>query len=91
MVFTQPVCYEFQNIKVPVLLIIGTRDRMAIGVSKEVAATLGQYQLLGKLTKDKIANSELTELDQVGHLPQLKHSIVSSFRLPSFLIVDASQ
>ncbi len=75
MIFTQPVCYEFQNIKVPVLLIIGTRDRTAIGkqnVSKEVAATMGQYQVLGKITKDKIANSELAELDQVGHLPHIE-------------------
>ena len=31
MIYNQPVCYEFQNIKRPTLLIIGTRDRTAIG------------------------------------------------------------
>jgi pimeloyl-ACP methyl ester carboxylesterase len=31
MIYNQPVCYEFKNIKVPTLLIIGTRDRTAIG------------------------------------------------------------
>lgn len=31
MIFTQPVVYEFQNLNVPTLLIIGTRDRTAIG------------------------------------------------------------
>lgn len=30
MVFTQPIVYEFKNIKTPTLLIIGTRDRTAI-------------------------------------------------------------
>ena len=31
MIFTQPVLYEFKNIRAPTLLIIGTRDRTAIG------------------------------------------------------------
>ena len=31
MIFTQPVCYEFQNISCPTLLIIGTLDKTAIG------------------------------------------------------------
>ena len=75
MVFTQPVCYEFKNIKTPTLLIIGTRDRTAIGkqnVPKEVAATMGQYQHLGKETQQKIPGSELVELDNVGHLPHIE-------------------
>ncbi len=46
MIFTQPVVYEFQNIKAPTLLIIGTRDRTALGkplVSEEVRNTMGLY------------------------------------------------
>src|ERR1039457_565485 len=31
MIFTQPVCYEFENIKAPTLLIIGQLDRTALG------------------------------------------------------------
>ena len=31
MIYTQPVCYEFENIKVPTLLIIGQLDRTALG------------------------------------------------------------
>jgi pimeloyl-ACP methyl ester carboxylesterase len=75
MVFTQPVCYEFGNIKAPTLLIIGTRDRTAIGkqnVPKEVQATMGQYQKLGKDTQKKIPNAKLIELDNVGHLPHIE-------------------
>ena len=31
MIYTQPVMYEFSQIKVPVLLIIGGKDRTALG------------------------------------------------------------
>jgi pimeloyl-ACP methyl ester carboxylesterase len=75
MVFTQPVCYEFQNIKAPTLLIIGTRDKTAIGkplVSEEVRQTMGNYAMLGKTTRDKIPNSTLVEIPNVGHLPHIE-------------------
>ncbi len=75
MVFTQPVVYEFENLQVPTLLIIGTRDRTAIGktlVPEDVRKTMGQYQLLGKQTQKKIAGSKLVELPGVGHLPHIE-------------------
>ena len=76
MIFTQPVVYEFQNLNVPTLLIIGTRDRTAIGKAnvknKEIADKMGQYQILGKETQLKIKNSKLVELENVGHLPHIE-------------------
>jgi len=76
MIFTQPVVYEFQNLNVPTLLIIGTRDRTAIGKNNvkdpEVASKMGQYQILGKETQKKIKGSKLVELDNVGHLPHIE-------------------
>ncbi|RZJ33829.1 MAG: alpha/beta hydrolase [Flavobacterium sp.] len=76
MIFTQPVLYEFQNIQVPTLLIIGTRDRTAIGKAdvkdKSVRDKMGLYQLLGKETQKKIPNSQLIELDNVGHMPHIE-------------------
>lgn len=75
MIFTQPVLYEFGNIKSPTLLIIGTRDRTALGkplVSEEVGKTMGLYNQLGKSTRDKIPNAKLVELDNVGHLPHIE-------------------
>lgn len=74
-VFNQPVVYEFKNIKVPTLLIIGTRDRTAIGkdrAPKEVQAKMGQYQELGKKTQREIVGSKLVELENVGHLPHIE-------------------
>lgn len=75
MIFTQPVCYEFENIKAPALLIIGQLDRTAMGknlVSDDVRKTLGNYPVLGKSTHDKIKGSKLVELDGVGHVPHIE-------------------
>ena len=75
MIYTQPVVYELENIKVPTLLIIGQRDRTAIGknlVREEVRKTMGNYPELGKITQQRIKNSTLVELDNVGHLPHIE-------------------
>jgi len=75
MILTQPVVYEFEELEVPTLLIIGTRDRTALGknlVSKEVKATMGLYDELGKKTAKKIPNSELVEIPDTGHLPHIE-------------------
>lgn len=75
MIFTQPVVYEFSEINVPTLLIIGTRDRTALGknlVSKQVKSTMGLYDKLGKSTQHKIPNAQLVEIPDTGHLPQIE-------------------
>ena len=75
MIFNQPVVYEFKNIKCPTLLIIGTRDRTALGkplVSKEVRENMGLYQYLGKRTQQEIPNAKLVEIKNIGHLPHIE-------------------
>jgi pimeloyl-ACP methyl ester carboxylesterase len=75
MIFTQPVLYEFKNIKSPTLLIIGTRDKTAIGkqlVSEEIKKTMGNYAELGKKTQKAITNSKLVEIPDTGHLPHIE-------------------
>ncbi|WP_445357846.1 alpha/beta fold hydrolase [Microbulbifer sp. ANSA002] len=75
MVFTQPVIYEFADLTVPTLLIIGTRDRTAIGrarAAEPIKKTLGRYDLLGKKAAAIIPDAKLTELDGVGHIPQFE-------------------
>lgn len=75
MIYTQPVVYDFEKITAPTLLIIGTRDRTAIGkgnAPKELQPLMGLYQKLGKETQKKIKNSKLVELDNVGHSPHIE-------------------
>lgn len=73
MIFTQPVVYELPAIAAPTLLVIGQRDRTALGknlVAPEVAATLGDYPALGRRTAEAIPNATLVELEGIGHVPQ---------------------
>lgn len=75
MVVTQPVVYEFGNITCSTLLIIGTRDRTAIGkdsAPKELQPQMGRYDELGKTTQKAIPNSQLVELENIGHLPHIE-------------------
>lgn len=75
MIFTQPVVYEFNELAVPTLLLIGTRDRTALGknlVSQDVRESMGRYDRLGKITAEKIPASSLVELEDVGHLPHIE-------------------
>lgn len=75
MIYTQPVLYEFSALKIPVLLIIGQRDRTAPGrdaAPPDVQSKLGDYPRLGRKTAAAISQSKLVELDDLGHAPQVE-------------------
>lgn len=75
MIFTQPVYYEFQNLKMPTLLLIGTSDTTAIGsdiAPPEVKAKIGHYEVLGKQVAKLIPQSTLVEFPGMGHAPQME-------------------
>lgn len=75
MIFTQPVITEFKNFKMPVKLIIGTRDRTGPGRNWKkpgVDYELGRYDTLGKSAAALIPDAELFELDDLGHLPHIE-------------------
>ena len=76
MIFTQPVCYEFGNLKMPVALIVGKLDRTAIGkdrVPEERARQLGNYPVLAKKTATQIKNCQLMEMEGIGHVPHVEN------------------
>ncbi len=75
MAFTQPVLYEFGDLKMPVLLIIGQNDRTALGKAWAPAAVkdkMGNYPRLGQITKRSIPDCRLVEIESAGHLPQVE-------------------
>jgi pimeloyl-ACP methyl ester carboxylesterase len=72
MIYTQPVCYELGQISAPTLLIIGQRDRTAIGKDRatpEAAAKMGDFPALGRWAAKTIPHAQLVELADVGHMP----------------------
>lgn len=75
MIFTQPLVPKLPRIRVPTLLVIGTRDRTALGkpfAAPEVQKTMGDYEKLGKLTQERIPGAQLVEIPGVGHVPQVE-------------------
>lgn len=75
MIFTQPVVYELNLLKMPTLILIGDKDTTAIGkdiAPPEVRSKLGHYPELGKLTAQRISNSTLVEFPNLGHAPQIQ-------------------
>lgn len=75
MIFTQPVVYEFKNLTMPTLLLLGTRDRTAIGrgwATPEMRDKMGRYDLLGKTVIKDIPKGKLVELNGLGHMPQVE-------------------
>jgi pimeloyl-ACP methyl ester carboxylesterase len=75
MIYTQPVVHEFPLLRVPTVLIIGQRDRTAVGrdaAPPEVAARLGDYPVLGREAAQAIPGARLIALDGLGHSPMLE-------------------
>jgi pimeloyl-ACP methyl ester carboxylesterase len=75
MIMTQPVLYEFGRLRPETLLIIGQRDRTALGkalVPESVRAQLGNYPELGRNAARVIPHSRLVEIADAGHLPQIE-------------------
>lgn len=88
MIYEQPVCHEFALLKPPTLLIIGQADRTAIGkdrVSKEVAATMGNYPELGKKVAAIIPHATLVPIENCGHIPHLESPAKFHAALLAFL------
>ncbi|MGS0622741.1 alpha/beta fold hydrolase [Ralstonia sp. VS2407] len=75
MIYTQPVVYEFGQLRPPTLLLIGQKDTTAIGkdaAPPEVRAQLGHYPELGRAAAKAIPRATLVELPDAGHAPQIQ-------------------
>lgn len=75
MVLSQPVVYEFDRLAVPTVLMIGLRDRTAIGrglVDDDLAACMGDYPALTDKVAGMIPDVEVVRFEGVGHLPHIE-------------------
>lgn len=74
MIYEQPVVYEFSELDVPVVLMIGTKDKTVVGRDKlapELRSSYGNYEKLGKQTANKIKRCRLIEFN-AGHIPHIE-------------------
>jgi pimeloyl-ACP methyl ester carboxylesterase len=75
MAYTQPVLYEFEQLTVPVLLLIGDKDTTALGKNlapPAVRAALGNYPALAKAAAGRMPRARLVEFPDLGHAPQIQ-------------------
>ena len=75
MIQSQPVIHEIDNIRVPTLLMIGERDRTALGRDRakpEDAAKLGNYPVLAREAADGIPGAALVTFANLGHSPHVE-------------------
>lgn len=75
MIATQPVYYEFKDLRVPTTLFIGTGDTTAPGSDSappEVKKAVGNYHVLGKEAAKLIPGARLVEFEEMGHAPQMQ-------------------
>ncbi|KAH7329059.1 alpha/beta hydrolase fold domain-containing protein [Stachybotrys elegans] len=76
MVLTGPVAPYFKDLKPRTLLVVGEKDRTAIGAAwapPQVAATLGHFDVLGPQVASQLANGTLISYPDLGHTPQISH------------------
>ena len=87
MAYEQPVVYELPRLRVPVLIIGGSKDRSAIGrnrVTPEVRDTMGRFAELVPAAAAAIPTARGVMLDDVGHIPHLEvpdrfHALLEEF------------
>jgi len=75
MIYTQPVYYEFEQLKVPTLLLIGEKDNTAIGkdaAPPELRPRLGDYPRLAREAAKRMPRATLQTFAEFGHSPQIQ-------------------
>nr|WP_156648914.1 alpha/beta hydrolase [Massilia sp. Leaf139] len=75
MIYTQPVVYEFPQLTMPTLLLIGLKDSTAIGkdaAPEALRPKLGNYPELAQRTAKAIPKATLVSFPDMGHAPQMQ-------------------
>lgn len=75
MIYTQPVVYEFGNIKVPTALFIGLEDKTQLEkvlMNTNVSETGESYVALSERAAGQIPDATVIPFENVGHIPHLE-------------------
>lgn len=88
MIVTQPVVHDLPRLRMETLLIIGQRDRTAVGrdlAAPALAEKMGDFGKLGRAARARIPKAKLVEIAGAGHLPQVEAFEAYSQALLEFL------
>ena len=75
MIAEKPVVNDLPQLKMPVLLVIGQKDRTVFGrrfAPPEAVKSLGNFPELGKKAQAAIPNAKLVPIENVGHVPHVE-------------------
>jgi pimeloyl-ACP methyl ester carboxylesterase len=75
MIDRQPVVGDLANLKMPVLLVIGQKDKTVFGrrfAPPEAIGALGNFPELGRKAAAAIPNAQLVPIENVGHVPHIE-------------------
>ncbi|WP_255530713.1 alpha/beta fold hydrolase [Polynucleobacter sp. UB-Tiil-W10] len=75
MIAEKPVVNDLPQLQMPVLLVIGQKDRTVFGrrfAPPEAVKSLGNFPELGKKAQVVIPNAKLAPIDNVGHVPHVE-------------------
>ncbi len=75
MIAEKPVVNDLPQLKMPVLLVIGQKDRTVFGrrfAPPEAVQSLGNFPELGRKAAKIIPNARLVPVDNVGHVPHVE-------------------
>ncbi|MGC4038648.1 MAG: alpha/beta hydrolase [Chitinophagaceae bacterium] len=89
MIYQQPVIYEIEELKIPVLLVIGQVDRTIVGkdlLSDAAKTEHGNYPEMGRQFKNRVTNSIVVELSGIGHIPHIQDLQLFENSINSFLL-----
>ncbi len=75
MIAEKPVVNDLPQLRMPVLLVIGQKDRTVFGrrfAPPEAVKSLGNFPELGKKAQAAIPNAKLVPIQNVGHVPHVE-------------------
>lgn len=88
MIYEGPVLYEFKNLSIPVLIIVGEVDKTIPNkelLNPQQLKQHGNFSLLAKKTRALVHDCQLIILPGVGHIPHLQTGTLFNRQVFTFL------
>ena len=88
MIYEQPVLYEFKNLGMPVLIIVGQKDGTILGknlINKKKQSLHGNIPALARKAAATMKNGRIVVIPGVGHIPHIQTPDIFNADVVNFL------